>query len=147
MSRAEEHEAEAVERLPPSSRSTAELTGDLARQVTNLVHHEVELAGRELQSKGRRAGFGAGLFGAAAMLGLVALGCLAACAIAALHLRLALWLSALVVGGFLLLVAAALALLGGGELRRAVPAAPMEAIEQTKEDVAWIKRHARFGTR
>jgi hypothetical protein len=129
-----------------AGKSTAELTGDLARQVTSLVHHEIELARREIGEKGKRAGLGSGLFGAAGVLALLGVGCLLACAIAALHLVLPVWLSALVVGGVLVIVAGALALVGGGELRRAAPPLPTGAIEHAKEDVAWIRTHARSRT-
>lgn len=129
------------------AKSTAELTSDLARQVTRLVHHEMELARMELSAKGRRAGLGSGLFGAAGVLALVGLGAFAACAIAAVHVVLPIWAAALVVGAFLEILAGAFALLGGGELRRATPPLPTEAIEHAKEDVAWIRTHARSGTR
>ena len=45
---------------PARDKSLAELGGDLARQMTALVHHEIELATAEMTQKGRRAGFGAG---------------------------------------------------------------------------------------
>jgi len=44
-------------------RRAPELAGDLARQLGELVHSEIELAKAELAQKGRRAGIGAGAFG------------------------------------------------------------------------------------
>lgn len=139
--------ADVPERPSRAAKSAAELTSDLARQVTSLVHHEIELARLELAQKGKRAGLGSGLFGAAGVLALVGLGAFTACAIAALHAVLPIWAAALVVGAFLEILAGAFALLGGGELRRATPPLPTEAIEHAKEDVAWIRTHARSETR
>jgi hypothetical protein len=53
---------------PAAQKSVAELSGDLARQMTALVHHEIELAKAEMTQKGKRAGLGAGMFGAAGAL-------------------------------------------------------------------------------
>jgi amino acid transporter len=77
--------------------------------MTSLVHHEIELAKSEMSEKGKRAGLGAGMFGAAGIAAVFGLACLTACAVAALHLVLSVWLSALVVGGGYLLVAGVIA--------------------------------------
>ncbi len=121
---------------------TSELAGDLARQVTSLVHNEIELAKAELAQKGRRAGLGAGAMGAAAVFGFLGLGCLLAAAIAGLHLVVAVWVSALVVGGACLVVGGVSVLAGRHEVRQATPPVPTEAIESTKEDVRWLKTQA-----
>jgi hypothetical protein len=51
-------------------RPFGELLKQLSEETTRLVHQEIELAKAELTQKGRQAGIGAGLFGAAAAIGL-----------------------------------------------------------------------------
>jgi uncharacterized membrane protein YqjE len=130
-------------RPAPPDRKASELTGDLARQMADLVHHEIELAKAELSEKGKRAGIGTGLFGAAAIAGLLGVACLTAFVIALLHLALPVWLSILIVAIIYLFVAGACAMVGRREVREAAPPVPSEAIESTKEDVAWLKTQAR----
>lgn len=125
-----------------SQRSTAELVGDLARQMTALVHHEMELAKVEMTEKSKRAGIGAGLFGGSAVLALLGVACLTTCAIVALDLVLPLWLAALIVGAAYLIVAGIVALIGRTELREATPPVPVGAMESSKEDARWLKTQA-----
>jgi hypothetical protein len=135
---------------PPSEageKPTAELAGDFARQITELIHSEIQLAKAEVGEKGRRFGFGAGGFGAVAVLGLAGLGCLVTAAIAAVHLELVLWLSALVVAGGCFLIAGIAALAALRQVKKATPPVPTEAIASTKEDVQWVKTQAKSATR
>jgi uncharacterized membrane protein YqjE len=120
-------------------RSLAELSGDLARQMTALVHHEIELAKVEMTEKGKRAGFGAGMFGGAGAIAAFGFGCVTACLIAALQLAMPVWLAALIVGLLYFAIAGVLALIGRRQLERATPPVPVEAVESTKEDVEWLK--------
>jgi len=53
------------------------------------------------------------------------------------------WAAALIVGAVLLAVAAVLALMGKGRLRRASPPVPGQAVGSIKTDVAEIKERAR----
>lgn len=125
----------------------AELAGDFARQITELIHSEVQLAKAEVAEKGKRFGFGAGGFGFTAVLSLLGLGCLVAAAVAAVHIELVLWLSALVVGGGCFLIAGIAALGALYQVRRATPPVPTEAIASTKEDVQWVKTQAKSASR
>lgn len=59
-------------------RSIAELTRQLSDQATRLAQQEVEPAKAELSIKGRKIGMGAGAFGGAAVVGILALGALVA---------------------------------------------------------------------
>ena len=52
-------------------RSLPELLSRLSEETTRLVHQELDLAKVELTQKGRQAGAGAGLFGAAAAVAAV----------------------------------------------------------------------------
>jgi len=124
-------------------KSTADLLRDLSNELTTLVHEEVALAKTELSEKTKRMGAGAGLFGGAAVLGLLGAGALVAAAIAGIATALSVWLSALIVGGVLLVIAGVLSLTGRSEVSRATPPIPEEAIQSSKEDVEWLKTQAR----
>jgi uncharacterized membrane protein YqjE len=132
---------------PASERSVAELTGDLAREMASLVQHEIELARVEMTEKSKRLGLGAGMFGTAGLCALFGLGCLSACAIAALAQVMSVWLAALIVGGAYLVIAGITALAGRAELRAAAPPVPEGAVESSKEDVQWLKRQAKSARR
>jgi membrane protein len=58
-----------------------------------------------------------------------------------------LWLAALIVAVVYAGVAAVLALLGRQKTREAIPPAPEQAIESTKEDVQWAKTRAKSASR
>ncbi len=124
-------------------KSTADLLRDLSNELTTLVHQEIELAKVELTEKTKRVGAGAGMFGGAAVVGLFGGGALVAAAIAGIATALSVWLSALIVGGVLLLLAGVLALTGRTEVARGTPPIPEQAIESSKEDVEWLKTQAR----
>jgi hypothetical protein len=128
---------------PAAQKSMAELGGDLARQMTALVHHEIELAKAEMTQKGKRAGFGAGMFGGAGVLAAFGFGCVTACFVAVLELGISLWLAALIVGLVYFAAAAVLALMGRRQISEATPPVPAEAVESTKEDVEWLKTQAK----
>jgi hypothetical protein len=135
--------AQHAEAPPAAQKSMAELSGDLARQMTALVHHEIELAKAEMTQKGKRAGFGAGMFGAAGVLAAFGFGCVTACFVAALQLGMSVWLAALIVGLVYVAGAGILALLGRRQISAATPPVPAEAVVSTKEDVAWLKTQAK----
>jgi hypothetical protein len=129
----------------PRERPVGELLKDLSEQTGTLVRQEIDLAKAELAQKGKQAGVGAGMFGGAAVAGLLALGALTACFIAALSTAMATWLAALIVAVVYAAVAAALALTGKARIKKATPAAPEQTIETVKEDVQWAKTRARSG--
>jgi len=56
---------------------------------------------------------------------------------------LAAWLSALIVGAALLVVAGAAALVGKGRLQEAAPPVPEVAVDSVKADVEQVKERAR----
>jgi hypothetical protein len=57
------------------------------------------------------------------------------------------WLAALIVAVVYAGVAGVMALLGRQKTREALPPAPEQAIESTKEDVQWAKTRARSASR
>ena len=121
----------ATRQEPPSpeqsqlrERPFGELLKQLSEETTRLVHQEIELAKAELTQKGRQAGLGAGLFGAAGAIGFLAL-------------------AALIVAVVYAVVAAVLAMRGRAKVRQAVPPVPEQTIETVKEDVQWAKTQMR----
>jgi uncharacterized membrane protein YqjE len=128
--------------------SIAELVKRLAEQTNTLVKQEIELAKAELTEKGKIAGAGAGMLGAAALVGLLAAGALTACLIALLATAVDhTWLAALIVALVYAAIATVLALRGRDRIREATPPAPEKTIESVKEDVEWAKTRTRSATR
>jgi uncharacterized membrane protein YqjE len=128
-------------------RPVAELLKQLSEQTAELVRQELELAKVELTAKGKEAGVGAGMFGAAGMLGLYAVGALTAAAILALSLAMTGWLAALIVAVVYGLIAGGLALSGKGRVSRGVPPTPEQTVQTVKEDVQYTRERAKEGRR
>jgi hypothetical protein len=124
-------------------RSLGELVKQLSDQTATLARKEVELAKTEMALKARRVGVGAGAFGAAGLMGVLALGSLTAAAILALATALEPWLAALIVAVTYAAIAGALALIGRSRVQEGTPPVPEEAVESVKEDVEWAKTKAK----
>jgi uncharacterized membrane protein YqjE len=138
-----------VSQPDPRSReqSMGELFKDLSNDLSTLVRHELRLAQVELTEKGKKAGLGAGMFGAAGIAGLLALVALTACLIAALSEGMHVWLAALIVTVVYAGVAGVLALRGKEQISRAAPPVPEQTVETVKEDVQWAKTQLPSGSR
>ncbi len=119
--------------------STGELVNRLTEQVTHLVRDELRLAQAEVKEKGKRVGLGAGLASVGGILSVFGVAALVTAAIAAWAIIVPVWAGALIVAGVLLVVAGIFALAGVGEVKRAKPPAPEQAIESTKRDIQAVK--------
>ncbi|GAA0723011.1 phage holin family protein [Dactylosporangium roseum] len=119
-------------------RSTAELVKLAAEQVSVLVRDELKLAQVELTQKGKRAGVGVGMFGGAGVVALYGVGALLAAAIIGLATVIPAWLSALIIGVVLLIVAGLIALSGRTQMRKATPPVPRDAVAGVKADINTI---------
>ncbi len=128
-------------------RPVGELLKELSTQTSTLVRQELELAKAEMAEKGKQAGIGAGMFGGAGLLGVFALAALTTAVIAAIATATDLWVAALIVAVVYAVGAAVLGLAGRNKTREAVPPAPEQAIESTKEDVQWAKTRMRSAKR
>jgi hypothetical protein len=124
---------------PLDEQSTAELVHRASEQISLLVRDELALAKAELVEKGRHAGIGIGLFGGAGAFALYGVGALIATGILLLALVMPAWLAALIVTVALFLSAAIMALVGRGQLKRAVPPVPQAAASGLKADVDTVK--------
>ena len=122
-----------------SSDSTPELVTQLSREISQLLRDELRLAQLEVTSKAKKAGIGAGMFGAAGIIALYGVGTLIATAVLALALVLDAWLAALIVAVVLLAGAGVAALIGRSSVRGAAPPLPEEAIASTRRDVETAK--------
>ncbi|TYB68798.1 phage holin family protein [Nonomuraea sp. PA05] len=122
---------------------THKLVNDLSEQVTRLVKDELRLARMELTEKGKRAGFGAGLFGAAGMAAFFGGAALVAAVVMLLALVLPGWAAAAIVAGVLFIASAVLGLFGKNEVKRATPPVPEETIASVKADIDMVKERAR----
>jgi uncharacterized membrane protein YqjE len=128
-------------------RPIGELAGDLTRDLSLLVRQEITLAKAEMREKTRIAVPAIGMFGAAAVVALCALGALTAFLVIGLAQFVDAWLAALVVGVLLAVVAAGLAYAGKERLEDAGSPLPEQTLENVKEDAQWVKEHARSGKR
>jgi uncharacterized membrane protein YqjE len=131
----------------PREQSIGELVRDLATETSTLVRQEIDLAKAEMTERGKQLGKGAGVLGAAALVGLLAAGALTATLIAVLDLAMATWLAALIVTVVFAAVAAVLAAMGRKQIREAAPPVPEQAIDSVKEDVQWAKTRTRSATK
>jgi uncharacterized membrane protein YqjE len=131
----------------PRDQSIGELVKELAAETSTLVRQELDLAKAEMTERGRQAGKGAGMLGAAAAVGLLAAGALTACLIAALDPAVATWLAALIVAVAYGAIAGVLAMTGRKQMREAAPPVPEQTIDSVKEDVQWAKTRTRSATK
>lgn len=126
-------------------RPIGELVRDLSEQTSTLVRQELELARVELSRTARTAGIGAGMFGAAGLLGVFAFAALTAAIIAALALAFDdVWPAALIVAVVYGAVAGVLAMTGKNKVQEATPPVA-QAPESVKQDIATVKAHAQAG--
>ncbi|MER6628769.1 phage holin family protein [Streptomyces sp. NPDC000987] len=123
-------------------RSVGELVNRATEQLSRLVRQELTLAKEELAAKGRRAGRGGGLLGAAGAVAYAGLLALAATGAAALSLVLPVWAAALIVTGALFAIAGVLAVTGRAQLRRAGPPTPERTLDSVRADVEVIRERA-----
>ena len=120
-------------------RPIGELLKQLANETTTLVRQELDLAKAEMREKAGKAGPGFGMWGAAGVTGLLALGSLTAFLILALDGAMPNWLAALIVGLVYAALAGVLYLRGKQRVEEAGSPVPQKTIETVKEDVEWAK--------
>jgi uncharacterized membrane protein YqjE len=123
----------------PEKQSTGELVSRLSQDMSQLVRDELRLAQAELTEKGKRAGIGAGMFGAAGVLALYGVGVLLATIVLALALAMPAWLAALIVTVVLFAAAGVVALMGKKQVAQAVPPVPERTVENVKRDVQAVR--------
>jgi uncharacterized membrane protein YqjE len=115
------------------------LVHDLSQQIPELIRSELRLAQAEVAEKGKRAGFGLGMFGVSGLLAFFGVAALLTTAVLALDQVMPAWLATLVVALVLLAGAGVVAMLGKNQVTQATPAMPERAVEGVKQDIATIK--------
>lgn len=106
---------------PPQGRplsDVGELVGQIGKDLSTLMHQEVELAKAEAKESATRAGKGAGMLGGAGFAGYMVLLFLSVALWWAIGAVLGLGWSALIVAGVWAVIAAVLAMVGRTELRK-----------------------------
>ena len=124
---------------PGDEKSLGQLVSELSEQGARLVRAEIDLAKAEITGRAQQLGVGAGLIVAGAVLALYLLGAGIATSIIVLDLWLDLWLAALIVCAFLLLVIVILVLIGINRVKAGSPPTPAKAIENVQHDIAAVK--------
>jgi len=122
-----------------SDESVAELVKRAASQTAELVRKEMQLGQLELKDKGRRAGKGVGLLGAAGVVAFYGGGALVAAAVLGLAEAVDPWLAALIVAVVLLVIAAIVGLVGKKKTSEALPPKPEHAMASVHDDIAYVK--------
>ena len=131
----------AAEPPPPGSeRSVEELFGELGDRAAALVRQEIELARAEMTAQVREASVGAGLIGAAGLLGLLSAGTGTTALVLMLARRPRPWLAALTVTGAYAGGAALLAREGRRRIAEVGVPVPQQTVETLKETAQWKTR-------
>lgn len=122
----------------PQEPSLGELVSTATRDLSSLVRTEVQLAKVEIKREVTAAGKGAGLFGGAGLMGLMALVFLSISAAYGISwLGVPLGWAFFLVGALYLIGAGVLALTGKKKIGEVGP--PEKTIETVKDDIAWAK--------
>jgi len=119
-------------------RSTGEIMQAVVRDVSEVVRGEVRLAKAEVGEKAAKAGKAAGMFGGAALCGIMGFASLVLAGISALALAMPLWLAALLMGVFLACIAVA-AYAGGRAKMKDIDPVPERTVQTVKDDIEWAK--------
>ena len=125
--------------VSPDDPTIGRLVADMSRDVSSLIHNEIELAKSELKISVKNGGTGVGLFGAAAFLGVLAIIMLSVAfayflEMTGLHLA---WCF-LIVFGVYLLIAGLLSFVGIKKVKQV--RAPERAIHQAQETKQLLRR-------
>jgi hypothetical protein len=129
---------------PVDEQSLGELVATATRDMSLLIHKEIELAKTELTQQATKAGIGAGLLGGAGFIGLFAL-VLASFAGAfgfAAGLGIAVWAGFLCMAGVYAVGAAILGVLGIGRVKSV--GGPERTQVTVKDSLAWAKHPRRL---
>jgi uncharacterized membrane protein YqjE len=133
---------EVIEPRVKPERSLGTLLSDITGETVELVRQELSLFKAELQEKASRAGIGAALLAAGALVVYSGWLFLLLAAVYALTLVVPPWAAALIVGVLVLGIGGALALIGKNRMR-ADALAPERTMRSLREDQAWIKERFR----
>jgi MFS family permease len=123
--------------------SLRDLVKQMSEDSSRLIRSEIKLAQAEMSEKAKGMGAGIGGFSVAGLLAFFAIGVLLAAAVLGLATALPAWLSAVIIGVVLLVIAGIAALIARRKVAQASPPVPERTIETVKEDVKEIKERAK----
>ena len=125
--------------LPGDEKSLGQLVSELSEQGARLVRAEIDLAKAEIAGRAQQLGVGAGLIAAGAVLALYLLAAGSPPPSSCWTCGFDLWLAALIVCAFLLLVIVVLVLIGINRVKAGSPPTPAKAIENVQQDIEAVK--------
>ena len=122
-----------------SDESLGDLVATATRDLSLLVHKEIELAKTEIAAEAKRAGVGAGFLGGAGFVGLFAFVFLSVAAALAISegADLPFWAGFLAIGGAFGGLAGLLAMAGLGKVIKI--RGPQRTIRTVRDDITWAK--------
>ena len=121
-----------------TERTIGQLVADATHDVSTIVRSEIALAKAEITSDVKKAGQGAGMFAAAAFVGLLGLVFLFHTIVAVIDIWLPEWAGYLITTGLLFLVAAVLALLGRASMKK-MKGKPERTIKNAQDTLDTLK--------
>jgi uncharacterized membrane protein YqjE len=125
-------------REPGVERTIGQLVADATHDISSIVHNEIALAKTELKEDAKDAGKGAGMFGAAALLGLLGLIFLFHTVALVIHIWLPISASYGITTALLFLVAGVLGLVGKKSVQ-GVKGKPERTIRNAQETISTVK--------
>jgi uncharacterized membrane protein YqjE len=124
------------------NRSMADVLQDIIANVQEIIRSEFQLAKAEVKEEAAKAGKSSVPLAAGLIFAFYAIGFLLLGGVYALELTLAPWLSALIVGAAVLILAMILISIGRKRLKQ-VKVVPEKTVETVKENVQWAKSQIR----
>lgn len=126
---------------PEAKKSIGELIADISENFSILVRDEIKLAQTQLTEKASKLGAGGGLLAAAGVLiALYAVPILLYSAIHGLANAVPLWLSALIIGLILVIIAAIIGFIGYKKLQDAKDVTSPDPVGGMKKNVEAVKK-------
>ena len=132
-------EAIAASAMPGGQRPIGTVVASAVGGLRTLIRQHAELAKIEVSEAASVRAQGAGMFAAAGVVGMYAIGFAGAAAAAGLAVVLPVWAAILIVTVLLLIVAGVLVLIGRRTLRTAPPPG-VRTRETLKEDARWAQQ-------
>lgn len=127
-----------AQQVVKDERSIGELFSELAGETSELIRQEVALAQAEMTQKAAKIGKNIGFLAVGGFIANAALLVIVAALILGLGNFMPFWLSALIVGIIVGIVAAVLISTGLKNLKN-IDLKPKETVETLKEDAKWLK--------
>jgi uncharacterized membrane protein YqjE len=125
-------------RMETDDRSIGQLMSEVTRDIGQLVRQEIELAKTETKEEVQRAGRAGAMFGAAGLLGFLAVLLLSFAVAWALAEAMPAGVAFLIVGAVYAIAAFVAAQRGRQRMKQFDPV-PHETVETIKEDVQWVR--------